>query len=263
MHVRRRAGAGCVPVCLRQDRGHGAVRPLRRDRRGAGPEPRRPPPGAGGHPRRVHVRVAEAGPHTLAIRRGSGTAVAGQRSRLFAASLFIRAMAPGSSSPGRAMTDPSAIMRFMISRPRSVRTMVSVQSLSLPMPPVEMSACSAAKSGQWVQPSRVQAWHSLSGISWYRPSRVQIWNTPLMFILTISSMGSPYLVRNSSSKIESSNVLEHSSPMLNRIGLPTLPALRLHMIGGTDDWHDIPTRARRVWPRSRASLMASVLAEYV
>ena len=54
----------------------------------------------------------------------------------------------------------------MISRPRSVRTMVSVQSLYLPMPPVEMSACSAAKSGQCLQPSRVQAWHSLRWISW-------------------------------------------------------------------------------------------------
>ncbi len=54
----------------------------------------------------------------------------------------------------------------MISRPRSVRTMVSVQSLNLPMPPVEMSACSAAKSGQALQPSRVQAWHSFSGTSW-------------------------------------------------------------------------------------------------
>ena len=54
----------------------------------------------------------------------------------------------------------------MISRPRSVRTMVSVQSLNLPMPPVEMSACSAAKSGQDLQPSRVHAWHSFSGTSW-------------------------------------------------------------------------------------------------
>ena len=54
----------------------------------------------------------------------------------------------------------------MISRPRSVRTMVSVQSLKAPMPPVEMSACSAAKSGHILQPSRVQAWHSLSGTSW-------------------------------------------------------------------------------------------------
>ena len=64
------------------------------------------------------------------------------------------------------MIEPSAIIRWMISRPRSVRTMVRVQSLSLPMPPVEMSACSAAKSGQWLQPSRVQAWHSLRLISW-------------------------------------------------------------------------------------------------
>ena len=54
----------------------------------------------------------------------------------------------------------------MSSRPTSVRTMVSVQSLNAPMPPVEMSACSAAKSGHILQPSRVHAWHSLSGTSW-------------------------------------------------------------------------------------------------
>ena len=49
------------------------------------------------------------------------------------------------------------------SRPRSVRTMVSVQSENAPMPPVEMSACSAAKSGQRLHPSRVQACASFSG----------------------------------------------------------------------------------------------------
>ncbi len=86
-----------------------------------------------------------------------GTAVSGHRRRLTLASFRNRAMAPGSSSPGRVSTAPSAIMPSSSSRPRSVRTMVSVQSLNSPMPPVEMSACSAAKSGQLVQPSRVQA----------------------------------------------------------------------------------------------------------
>jgi hypothetical protein len=95
-----------------------------------------------------------------------GTAVSGQRLRDLIDSLCISSIAPGSSSPGRDRIAPEAIIRWMISRPSSVRTIVSVQSLYLPMPPVEMSACSAAKSGQWLQPSRVHAWHSLSGTSW-------------------------------------------------------------------------------------------------
>ena len=78
----------------------------------------------------------------------------------------MSAMAPGSESPGRPSITPSCSIRTMISRPSSVRTTVRVQSLALPMPPVEMSACSAAKSGQCRQPSRVQAWHSFRLISW-------------------------------------------------------------------------------------------------
>ena len=111
----------------------------------------------------------------------------GQRRRLTRASLRSSSNAPGSSSPGRVSTTPSATMPARISRPWSVRTMVRVQSLKAPMPPVEMSACSAAKSGHDLQPSRVQAWPSLSGTSWYPPSRVQIWNTPLMLIFVISA----------------------------------------------------------------------------
>ena len=53
-----------------------------------------------------------------------------------------------------------------------------------------------------------------------------------MFIFTMSALASPYLASNSSGKMASSNVLEHNSPMLNRNGLDTLPALRSHMIGG-------------------------------
>ena len=53
-----------------------------------------------------------------------------------------------------------------------------------------------------------------------------------MFIFTISDLARPYLASNSSGKMASSNVLEHSRPMLNRNGLDTLPALRSHMIGG-------------------------------
>ena len=100
-------------------------------------------------------------------------------------------------------------------------------------------------------------------ISWYEPSFIQIWNTPLMFIFAMSAFFRPYLASNSSSKMASSNVLEHSRPMLNRIGLLILPTLRDHITGGTDDWQLIPTRASFENPRSNASSMASVLAEYV
>src|SRR3954454_5811673 len=113
------------------------------------------------------------------------------------------------------------------------------------MPPVEMSACSAAKSGQLLHPSRVHAWHSLRLTSWYEPSFIQIWNTPLMFIFTMSCFFRPYLASKSSSKMASSNVFEHNRPMLNRNGLDTLPALRSHIVGGDDVWHPMPTRASR------------------
>src|SRR4051812_7028228 len=126
-----------------------------------------------------------------------------------------------------------------------------------------MSACSAEKSGHVLQPSRVHWWHSLRSISWYEPSFIQIWKTPLMFIFSMSAFGRPYLARNSSSKIESSNVLEQSSPMLNRNGLPTLPALRAHIVGGDDTWQPMPTRASRDKPASCACFNASVFAEYV
>jgi len=95
-----------------------------------------------------------------------GSAEVGQRALDFSASLRISAMAPGSESPGFDSITPWSIMREMISRPRSVRTIVRVQSEFSPMPPQEMSACSAAKSGQYMHPSRVQAWHSLRLISW-------------------------------------------------------------------------------------------------
>ena len=98
--------------------------------------------------------------------RGMGTAVAGQRLRLMRLSLLSRETAPGSSSMGRVSITPAASMASRSSSPFSVRTRVRVQSPKAPMPPVEMSACSAAKSGQLVQPSRVQACASLSGTSW-------------------------------------------------------------------------------------------------
>src|SRR5688572_8810802 len=131
------------------------------------------------------------------------------------------------------------------------------------MPPVEMSACSAAKSGQRLQPSRVQAWHSLRSISWYEPSFIQIWKTPLMFIFTMSCLLRPYLASNSSVKIASSNVFEQSRPMLNRNGLETLPALRSHIVGGDDVWQPMPTSARRDRPSSFACGNASGFAQYV
>ena len=183
---------------------------------------------------------------------GAGSAPASHRLRLTIDSVRNSFIATSSSWAGRAMIVPSSIIRVMTSSPSSVRTMVRVQSLSLPIPPVEMSACSAAKSGQCLQPSRVQPWHSLRSISWYEPSFIQIWKTPLMFIFTISDFFRPYLASNSSEKIASSNVLEHSSPMLNRNGLDTLPALRSHIVGGDDVWQPMPTRARRDRPSSLA-----------
>ena len=96
-----------------------------------------------------------------------------------------------------------------------------------------------------------------------RAVRIQIWNTPLMFIFTISDLGSPYFASNSSVKMASSNVFEHSRPMLNRNGLDTLPALRSHIVGGDDVWQPIPTSASRVKPSSLAWRKASGLAQYV
>ena len=179
---------------------------------------------------------------------GAGSASFGQRRRETIDNVRSSFIATSSSCAGRASIVPSSIIRLMTSSPSSVRTIVSVQALSLPMPPVEMSACSAAKSGQCLQPSRVQAWHSLRSTSWYEPSFIQIWKTPLMFILTISDFCSPYLASNSSVKIASSNVFEHSSPMLNTNGLDTLPALRSHIVGGDDVWQPIPTSASRLSP---------------
>jgi hypothetical protein len=83
---------------------------------------------------------------------GAGSASLFQRRRLTIDSIRSSFMAFWSVSAGRASTDPSAIIRRMTSSPSSVRTTHNVQSLSSPMPPVEMSACSAAKSGQWLHP---------------------------------------------------------------------------------------------------------------
>ena len=69
-----------------------------------------------------------------------------------------------------------------------------------------------------------------------------------MFIFTMSALARPYLASNSSGKIESSNVFEQSSPMLNRNGLDTLPALRSHITGGELVWQPIPTNAKRRQP---------------
>ena len=96
---------------------------------------------------------------------GAASASFGQRRRLTIESRRSRRIAVSSVCAGRAINEPSAIIRSMTSSPNSVRTMVSVQSLSSPMPPVATSECSAAKSGQLLQPSRVQAWHSFRLIS--------------------------------------------------------------------------------------------------
>ena len=97
---------------------------------------------------------------------GARSAPSGQRRRLTIDSSRSRRIAVSSVCAGFARIEPSAIIRSMTSSPSSVRTMVSVQSLSSPMPPVATSECSAAKSGQVLQPSRVQAWQSFRLISW-------------------------------------------------------------------------------------------------
>ena len=61
----------------------------------------------------------------------------------------------------------------------------------------------------------------------------------------------------------SSNDFEHRSPILSLIGLPALPTLRCHITGPMDVWQLIPTSASDDRPRSSASGMARVLAEYV
>jgi hypothetical protein len=84
-----------------------------------------------------------------------------------------------------------------------------------------------------------------------------------MFIFTMSCFFRPYFASKSSSKMASSNVLEQSSPMFRANLRATLPALRTDITGGTDDWQLMPTSASLLSPRSFASSMASVLAEYV
>ena len=74
-----------------------------------------------------------------------------------------------------------------------------------------------------------------------------------MFIFSMSCFFRPYLASKSSSKMASSNVLEHSRPMLRANLRATLPALRALMTGGTDDWQLIPTRAIFSAPPSMAS----------
>ena len=74
-----------------------------------------------------------------------------------------------------------------------------------------------------------------------------------MFIFLISAFWRPYFASNNSSKMASSNVFEHSSPMLRAKCRATLPALRTVMTGGTDDWQLIPTRAIFSAPPATAS----------
>ena len=74
-----------------------------------------------------------------------------------------------------------------------------------------------------------------------------------MFIFLMSSLSSPYLIRNSSSNIESSKLLEHSRPMFSLMGRPTLPTLRCHITGPMEVWQLMPTSASSFSPRSAAS----------
>ena len=88
----------------------------------------------------------------------------GHRSRDFAASLNISSTAFGSSAPGRCSITPSAVARSQMSCPRSVRTIESVHPSDCPRPPKEMSACSAAKSGQCRQPGPGEPLRLLQGV---------------------------------------------------------------------------------------------------
>ena len=153
---------------------------------------------------------------------------------------------------GATHLDPAVAPRpSMTSRPASVRTRVSVQSLNAPMPPVEMSACSAAKSGHILQPSRVNAAlleRDLVVVAVVHPDL----QAPLMFIFLISAFFRPYFASSNSSKMASSNVFEHSSPMLSAIRRATLPALRCFMTGGTEPGSSCrPARCARLPPRPR------------
>src|SRR3990170_4992681 len=64
----------------------------------------------------------------------------------------------GPPEPGRHSTTRSATARFQTSSPLSVRMTVRVHPSFWPRPPKEMSACSAAKSGQSRHPGLVNAW---------------------------------------------------------------------------------------------------------
>jgi hypothetical protein len=82
----------------------------------------------------------------------AGSAVSGHRRRETIDSVRSSFIALSSSWAGRARIVPSLIILVITSSPNSVRTTVGVQSLSTPIPPVAMSACSAAKSGHCLQP---------------------------------------------------------------------------------------------------------------
>ena len=84
-----------------------------------------------------------------------------------------------------------------------------------------------------------------------------------MFIFFIDALASPYFASNSSSKMASSKVFEHSRPMLSASRRATLPALRCFITGGTELWQLMPTSAMRSAPDSMASAYARVFAEYV
>ena len=70
-------------------------------------------------------------------------------------------MAPGSSSPWRAMITPSWSIRVMISRPRSVRTMVSVQSLE-PMKTLVRAMVTSAEHEQFHLSQNLLGWMHLN-----------------------------------------------------------------------------------------------------
>src|SRR3546814_14377894 len=90
---------------------------------------------------------------------------------------------------------------------------------------------------------------------------VQTCALPIFFVMRC--LGMPYFVSNSSSKMASSKVFEHSRPSTNLIGLEIFPILRCHITAGTEVTQPMPTRARLARSRSITPSRASGCDHYV
>ena len=140
--------------------------------------------------------------------------------------------------------------------------MVSVHPSPWPSPPNEMSACSAAKSGQDMHPGRVHCRASFSGMFTTSPSVVYTMTLPLTLIRAIRSHPIPssswILCCMSPSYV---NDFEHSRPNVQAIRLRHLLTRRASIVPVTLAWQDIPTSATCDRPISAAFTRASGLAE--